>query len=219
MIIDVHTHTPLYRDAVPEEEKQSNTVWRPDKTVPATYTWADYLRAMEPVDRAIVFDIAIEPSSNPNDGTAEFASAHPDKIIGFVSVHPDDPKALDEIERGVSELGLKGIKLGPNYQRFDPCSKAAFAIYESAQTLKLPVLFHQGASPDQFAPLEYAHPLQMDRIAIAFPELKIVMAHMGHPWQTDCIVVIRKHPNVYADISGLFYRPWSFYTCMRLATE
>ena len=45
------------------------------------------------------------------------------------------------------------------------------------------------------------------------------MAHIGHPWQIDCIVVIRKHPNVYADISANFYRPWSYCNAFRLATE
>jgi len=59
----------------------------------------------------------------------------------------------------------------------------------------------------------------MDEIAILFPELRIVMAHIGHPWLVDCLVVIRKHPNVYADISGQFYRLWSFYNGMRLAYE
>jgi predicted TIM-barrel fold metal-dependent hydrolase len=49
--------------------------------------------------------------------------------------------------------------------------------------------------------------------------LRIVLAHMAHPWQTDCIAVIRKHPHVWADISGLHYRQWSYYTCLRLATE
>ena len=71
----------------------------------------------------------------------------------------------------------------------------------------------------RFADLDYAHPRHIDRVATAFPDLKIIMAHMAHPWQTDCIGVIRKHPNVYADISALFYRPWSHYTCLRLATE
>ena len=52
-----------------------------------------------------------------------------------------------------------------------------------------------------------------------FPDLRIVLAHMAHPWQTDCIAVIRKHPNVWADISALHYREWSYYTCLRLATE
>jgi predicted TIM-barrel fold metal-dependent hydrolase len=59
----------------------------------------------------------------------------------------------------------------------------------------------------------------MDEIAIAYPELRIVMAHVGHPWQADTIAVIRKHPHVYADVSAQFYRPWSFYTAMQLATE
>ena len=58
------------------------------------------------------------------------------------------------------------------------------------------------------APLRYAHPLLMDEIAIRFPELRVVMAHMGHPWQRETIVTIRKHPHVYADVSALFYRPW-----------
>ena len=69
------------------------------------------------------------------------------------------------------------------------------------------------------ADLDHAHPRHMDRVAMRFPELKLVLAHMGHPWQIDCIAVIRKHPNVYADISGLHYRRWSYYTCLRLATE
>ena len=71
----------------------------------------------------------------------------------------------------------------------------------------------------RFADLDYAHPRHIDRVAMRFPELRIVMAHMGHPWQTDCITVIRKHPHVYADISAQHYRPWSYYNCLRLATE
>ena len=59
----------------------------------------------------------------------------------------------------------------------------------------------------------------MDEIATRFPELRIVMAHLGHPWQRETIVTIRKHPHVYADVSATFYRPWSFYDGMRLATE
>ena len=59
----------------------------------------------------------------------------------------------------------------------------------------------------------------MDEIAIRYPDLKIIMAHVGHPWQVDTCVVIRKHPNVYADISANFYRPYSFWEQMVKATE
>jgi predicted TIM-barrel fold metal-dependent hydrolase len=68
-------------------------------------------------------------------------------------------------------------------------------------------------------PLEYARPAHMDRVAVEFPELRIVLAHLGHPWEPETIPVIRKQPHVYADISALYYRPWQFYHAMRLATE
>jgi predicted TIM-barrel fold metal-dependent hydrolase len=67
--------------------------------------------------------------------------------------------------------------------------------------------------------LRFAHPLAMDEVAAAFPELRIVMAHLGHPWQADTFMVIRKHPHVYADISSQFFRPWSQYQALRLAAE
>jgi predicted TIM-barrel fold metal-dependent hydrolase len=92
-------------------------------------------------------------------------------------------------------------------------------VYAAAQRLSLPIVFHQGTSPMRTAPLRYAHPLVMDEIAMAFPELRVVMAHIGHPWHADTIAVIRKHPHVYADVSAQFFRPWSQYHALRLATE
>lgn len=219
MIVDAHTHTPAFKGAVPEKEVQYNTVWRPDRAVKSPVNWAEYMAAMEPVDKAIVFGIAREGKDSPNDATAEFVRAYPDKLIGFLSVHPRNPGCLEEIERSVSDLGLRGLKLGPNYQNFDPLGDGAFRVYRRAQELGLPIVFHTGTSPVRMADLDYAHPRHFDRVAIAFPDLKMVLAHMAHPWQNTTIAVIRKHPNVYADISALFYRPWSFYNCMLLAQE
>jgi predicted TIM-barrel fold metal-dependent hydrolase len=188
---------------------------------------------MRTVDRACVFgirfkdrqirsgsdDAGLRWHGDVNTDTATFVRAHPDKLVGFMSVHPDEGDVVAEIERCVADLGLKGIKLGPNYQDFDPLSSAARLVYETAQRLGLPILFHQGTSPMRTAPIRYAHPLVMDEVAITFPELRIVMAHMGHPWHGDTIAVIRKHPHVYADISANFYRPWQLYHGLRLATE
>ena len=221
-MIDVHTHVPTHRDEVPPEEAIVNSAWRPDRPVAATTTWAEYEEAFADVEVSVAFTIARDRSRVDravNDGVAEFVAAAPNRRIGFLSIHPEVEGAEDELERARTELGLRGIKLGPNYQGFDPLGAAALRVYELAERHGLPILFHQGASPVRDAPLRYAHPLLMDEIAIRFPELRVVMAHMGHPWQRETIVTIRKHPHVYADVSALFYRPWSFYEGLRLATE
>jgi predicted TIM-barrel fold metal-dependent hydrolase len=222
VIVDVHSHVPTHRDVIPAGEWIENARWRPDRVVAATTTWADYDRAFADVDVSIAFTIARDRTrvdTELNDRVAEFVGAAPGRRIGFLSVHPDVAGAEDEFERCRTDLALKGVKLGPNYQIFDPLGGGAKRIYGLAQERGLPILFHQGASPVREAPLRYAHPLLMDEIATEFPDLRIVMAHMGHPWQRETIVTIRKHPHVYADVSALFYRPWSFYEGLRLAVE
>jgi predicted TIM-barrel fold metal-dependent hydrolase len=231
MIIDVHTHLPTQEAAIPSGQERYDTKMRPDARVRMTNSFEDYIQAMKPVDKAFAFGIArhpkggadlggaMAPSQSVNDMAAALAARYPDKVIGFMSVHPDDPRVMEEMERCVHELKLRGMKLGPNYQNFEPLGKPARRVYEYAQRNGLPIVFHQGTSPFPDAPLRYAHPLVMDEIAAAFPELKVVMAHMGHPWHADCIAVVRKHPNVYADTSAQFYRPWSMYNGIRLAYE
>ena len=233
MIVDVHTHTPRHRTPPPDAgERVVDGLWRPDGARSTAHTWDAHLAALEPVGRAICFNIAadprvpdeddgglIYPARAVNDDTAAFVRAYPDKFIGFLSVHPHDPAALDEIERATGDLGLRGIKLGPNYQHFDPLGEEVLRVYRRAEELGLPILFHQGTSPVQFAELDFAHPRHIDRIAIAFPRLRMILAHIGHPWGADCLVVIRKHPHLYADISAQFFRPWSCYNAFRLATE
>lgn len=243
MIIDVHTHAPRFRtraeaDAAPPPP-ETGAPMRPDRPDPSRVTWDDHVAAMGPVHRAIVFNIAAQPPGDPhkpgmasdgvvrrtdlaravNDNVAGLVRAHPAKLIGFMSVHPRDPHVLDEMDRATGDLGLRGIKLGPNYQNFDPLGDDAARVFARAEELGLPILMHQGTSPVQFADLDWAHPRHLDRIATRFPELRLVIAHFAHPWQVDALAVIRKHPNVWADISALHYRPWSYYTSLRLATE
>jgi uncharacterized protein len=231
-IFDIHTHAPRKRSATEKALKNpSDAIYRPDKHASTAHTWESYMDALSNIDRAVVFNIAADPRDDRNnsnlqysvpdvnDDTAAIVHAYPEKLIGFLTVHPHDPGAMDEIDRCTGDLGLKGIKLGPNYQNFDPLGKEAFRVFKRAEELGLPILLHQGTSPVQFADLDYAHPRHIDRVAMAFPNLKMMLAHMAHPWQIDCIVVIRKHPNVYADISAQFYRPWSCYNALALAQE
>jgi predicted TIM-barrel fold metal-dependent hydrolase len=232
MIVDVHTHTPSHRDDVPEAEVKYFGKWNNAAAVRTTNSWQDYDRGTEGADVTLVFNIQMdaEPSGSGdgasgqgrvdriNLATAEFAAADPSRRIGFMSVNPRRIGYLDEVDECI-DLDLRGIKLGANYQRFDPLSPAAKELYRRAERCGLPILFHQGTSPDQFAPLRYAHPLVTDEIAMQFPDLKIIMAHLGHPWTRETVVTVRKHPNVYADVSAIYMRPMMVYEGLVQATE
>ena len=235
MIVDVHTHNPTHQKTVPPGEMRSESVMRSGETVQLTNSVDDYLAAMAPVDKAFVFPIAPRPwkdsdlgvlgaqgwpdHMNGNDVAAAVARHNPDKIIPFMSLHPLDPHVNDEYDRCVGDLGSKGIKMGANYQDFDPNGQAAYRLYARLEADGIPIIWHMGTSPMPDAPLLYAHPLTFDRVAMAFPRLKMVMAHLGHPWHVDTLSVVRKHPNVWADVSAQFYRPWSFWNGMRLFHE
>jgi len=78
---------------------------------------------------------------------------------------------------------------------------------------------HQGATFPRQAPLKHAHPELLEDIAIVFPELRMIIAHLGWPWEIETIVLIRKHPHLYSDLSGVYYRPWQFYNSLRLCQE
>ena len=235
MIVDVHTHIPSHEKTVPPEEIRSETTMRSGDTVQQTNSVADYLAAMGPVDKAFVFPIAQRPwksgeyfglgtqgwpqNMNGNDVAAAVAKYAPDKIVPFMSLHPLDPGVNDEYDRCVGDLGCKGIKMAANYQDFDPNGEAAYRLYARLEADGIPIIWHMGTSPMWDAPLLHAHPLTFDRVAAAFPKLKMIMAHLGHPWHVDTVTMVRKHPNVWADVSAQFYRPWSYWNGMRLFHE
>jgi len=111
------------------------------------------------------------------------------------------------------------LKLGPIYQNYDPVDEAAFLVYEFAERHGIPIMIHQATTFPSTGHLRYALPILLDEVAIRFPGLKIVLAHLGHPWEADCVVTVRKHPNLFTDISALHGRPWRFYQAMITAVE
>jgi uncharacterized protein len=155
----------------------------------------------------------------PNEYVAEYVAGDPSTLIGFASVDPHDGDALLEIERAHRELGLRGLKTSPIYQAYDPMDARMLPIYRYCEAHRLPVLTHHGTTFPRTAPLKWARPQQVEEVALAFPDLRILIAHLGHPWETETIAVLRKHPHVFADISALFYRPFQLYGSLTLAKE
>ncbi|NLC56440.1 MAG: amidohydrolase [Armatimonadetes bacterium] len=220
MIVDCHTHIWQCPEHVGGAfAADAARVW--GARAPLNLTPEAHQTAMAAVDRAIVFGLRARHVGIlvPNDCVADLVRRDPAKYIGFLSVDPlvDDVPA--EVERGVQELGLRGIKLGPTYGAYHPMDERLQPAYAFAGKHGLPVLFHQGATFVRTAPLKYANPVLLEDVALRYPDLKIVIAHLGHPWDAETIVLLRKQPTVSAGISALFFRPWQLYNAMRLAIE
>lgn len=221
MIIDVHCHCwDRDRDFTSDFREQVHRA-RAGLPLELTVRYEDYLAAATPSVKTIVFGGKARLSGIWVDDrhVAEFVAAHPDRLIGFLSVDPTQPGWKREMRDGHEELGLRGIKLMPMYAGFRPDDKLLDPLWKYAAKRGLPVLLHTGTTFISQAPLKYTLPRHLDTVAIRYPEVKLILAHLSHPYEAECVVVIRKHPNVYADISALHYRPFQLYHSLMLVQE
>ena len=163
----------------------------------------------------VVFSVDAQTSTgdspDTNDYVAELVNAHPEQFIGFATVDPwKDRWAVNELDRAVNDLGLRGLKLHPIHQAFFPGDPRFYPLYEKCAELDVPLLLHSGfAAAGVGMPggggmkLKYAAPIpHVDDIAADFPELTIIMAHPAWPWVEEQIAVALHKPNVYLDLSG-----------------
>jgi uncharacterized protein len=178
--------------------------------------------AMAEVDKAIVFSLRYGDSAGidgDDDVTAEAISKYPSKFVGFACLDPRRPDAIDLLKHAVEDLGLRGVKFGPIYNGVSLLDPRMEPVYRYCVANNLPLTMHMGTTFAENAPIEYGRPIEVDEIASRYPDLKMIMAHMAHPWWEECIVVARKRPNVYCEVSALFYRPWQFWNILVTAQE
>ena len=222
MIVDVHTHVWDYgQHFSPELREQARSLGRVDRELDLTVEYEQYRAGAANCERTIVFGGKARLSGLWVDDAfvARYVGAHSDTCIGFLSVDPTQGGWEDELRYGHQELGLRGIKLLPMYAGFYPQDEKLDPLWEYAGLHRLPVLLHTGTNFISQAPLDCTLPRHVDAVARRFPEVTMVMAHLAHPYEAECVVVIRKHPHVYADVSALHYRPYQFYHSLMLAQE
>ncbi len=221
MIVDIHSHAwspELHFSADFRAQAQRA---RAGGAVRLDVLYEEY-RATSPQEtRTIVFGGKARLSGIWVDDryVADYVAQDPDRLIGFLSVDPTQQDWERELAAGHAELGLRGIKLLPMYAGFMPQDQRLDPLWRYAAAKGLPVLLHAGTTFVAQAPLECTLPRHLDAVARRFPDCKIVLAHLGHPYEGEAIAVIRKHPNVFADISALHYRPFQLYQSLMLAQE
>jgi predicted TIM-barrel fold metal-dependent hydrolase len=221
MIIDVHSHAWRYPEDFSEDFREQARRARAGMEVDLSVRFEEYAARTAEKVRTIVFGGKAKLSGLWVDDryVADYAAAHSDRLTGFLSVDPTQPGWEEELRYGHQELKLRGIKLMPMYAGFRPDDSRLDPLWQYAQRHHLPVLLHTGATFVAQAPLEYTLPRHLDPVATRFPDVPIIMAHLGHPYEGECVVTARKHPHLYADISALHYRPFQFYHSLMLVQE
>jgi predicted TIM-barrel fold metal-dependent hydrolase len=129
--------------------------------------------------------------------------------MAFASVDPTrGPAALSEARRLIAR-GVRGFKLHPPLQQFHANDRIAYPFYEVIAEARLPVIFHTGHSGigtgmrgGGGVRLKYGNPMDIDDVAVDFPDMPIIMAHPSFPWQDEAISVCLHKVQVYIDLSG-----------------
>lgn len=126
------------------------------------------------------------------------------KAIGNVDYTRLDGKQLQFLTNKLKEKKIVGIKLYPGYQNFYPYDERLYTLFAYCQKEGKPIIVHTGMLEIGYrGELKQVHPLHIDTLANAFPQLRIIIAHIGNPWIMDTAAVLYKNPYVYADFSGL----------------
>ena len=126
-------------------------------------------------------------------------------IVNCVFSKTVELQYVEELTQLLHQDRVLGLKFYLGYEEYSPTDERLHQLYEYCEKHDVPIMFHTGVlEAGSTGLLEYSHPLQVDRVATRFPNLTIVMAHMGNPWLIDCAAVLAKNQNVYADMSAFF---------------
>ncbi len=174
--------------------------------------------ALEVMDRSGIWRIGMVNYPSPdlmgftmetNTFAARYAEASPERLMPYGGVHPrfqgDVVAHVDEL----LELGIRCLKIHPSHQLYPANAytqglETLGAIYRRCEDRGLPVMIHTGTSIFPGARNKYGNPMELDDVAIDFPDLTIIMAHGGRPlWMDEAFFVLRRHRNVCLDVSGI----------------
>ncbi len=139
-----------------------------------------------------------------DDDVRRAFEAHGDRVIGAVFVRPG-VDTWEKIDRA-RDQGFRMVKVTiPRFGYDDP---RGFPLWERAVAHGMPVLFHTGVVttaadvPREGISSWHMHPMQLEPLTRAFPELRVIVAHFGIHWNDDAAELARMRPNVYVDLTG-----------------
>lgn len=195
--VDFHTH--IYPDEV-AEKVLANLEKHYGVKRKAEATSAALISSMQAagVEQSVVLPVATRPEHlSSNLWYAELGKKSKGKIIPFGSYHPE---ASLEVVEAFPEMGLAGLKIQPNAWKMEPANPKLFPLYKKAQELGLVIVFHAGDEEGGKAG-EYSEPSMFAQFLKKFPELRVVLAHLGGYQRWSEIDVLLPFPQAYFDTS------------------
>ncbi len=197
-IIDAHLHC----SEMPDDELLSYA-----KFNGLEYTLSELLELMgeNGVERGLLLSPPLKAGGiAPNSRIVELCKRSNDKLFPILTAEPSR-KEISSVLKIAKENDdyVKGFKIRLGYVEVYPDDPVFAPLYDYAESRNLPLMFHTGDTAFPDGSLIHAHPLTLDRLANKRQSLRIVICHFGNPWMTDVAELLYKHPNVYADISGL----------------
>lgn len=220
--VDVHVHpsTEEYLvDAMGPFQAATEAYFKTSIPVRSVDEMADEFRRDDVLAVLLAWDAETASGLPPvtNDFIADCVARHPGAFLGFASVDPWKGKAaIAELRRAITVLGLRGVKLHPSAQGFEPNDRRFYPLWQAISDLGVPALFHTGTTGlgagmpgGGGIKLRYSNPMLLDDVAADFPELTIVAAHPSWPWQDEMLAVAQHKTNVWIDLSGWSPKRWS----------
>jgi len=193
-VLDAHTH--LGRRSVPLGHGV------------ASFLGEDILRNMEGagVDRAVVFPLGSPTGdyTSQNEIIAEEVAKYPEQLIGFCRVNPNagPESTASALEHCLGTRGLRGVKLHPEIEFFDPNDGGLMEpIYEAARQHGAPLIFHTGMSSK-------AAPAVIAELAANYPDVPVILGHMGvSEYAKQAISMAYQHDNIFLETSVVGWMP------------
>ena len=206
--IDTHVHIESNTDNAADQAARK--YFRETGPRPTPQEVAEYYRSRK--IGCVVFSVDERLTGRPqvpNEEVAALAADNADIMLAFASVDPTRGfDAVSEADRLIAH-GIRGFKLHPPLQQFHANDRIAYPFYEVVAAAKRPVIFHTGHSGigtgmrgGGGVRLKYGNPMDVDDVAVDFPDMPIIMAHPSFPWQDEAISVCLHKPQVFIDLSG-----------------
>jgi predicted TIM-barrel fold metal-dependent hydrolase len=226
MIIDSHMHL------IQRKNFDADTFKRLDMRLPKDTPLDDLVGWMKEaeVERAVAMGQDMTRIWNTTFGeeyVREAIKRYPDFFIGLASVEPMDKynrfnqKNFEYFERALEEYGFRGVLLTPPYGQYYSNDKTAYPFYELALKHDAVVQFHHSAQmgPAILAPTKYADMFRLNDLIVDFPDLKIVVEHIGYPWSEHLFILMANDRNLWTDLAMMYERPYKLVWSLVLAKE